>query len=67
MAAIFIIAGGIVGFASAVASLILLDATLLVALAIWSGTGFVALGLGLTVALAPRRAAVTETHERSAA
>ncbi len=55
MAAIFIIAGGIVGFASALASLVLLEASLLLALGIWSGTGLLALGLGIGVALATQR------------
>jgi len=67
MAAIFIIVGGIVGFASAIASLLLLDASLLVAMAIWSGTGFLALGLGLATALLPRRASRTEPSAQTAA
>lgn len=55
MAAIFIIAGGVFGFASAIASLVMLDASVLTALAIWSGTGIVALCLGLVVSMVPRR------------
>lgn len=55
MAAIFIIAGGIVGFASGLASLFLMDATVLTALAIWSGSGLLALAVGTAFALMPRR------------
>ena len=58
MAAIFIIVGGLVGFASAVASLFLLQATLLTALAIWTGTGLATLILGTIFALLPRRSVV---------
>ncbi|MFN4129392.1 MAG: hypothetical protein ACK4GC_06210, partial [Paracoccaceae bacterium] len=47
MAVIFILVGGIFGFFSAIASLILLDASLPVALAIWSGSGFALSVLGL--------------------
>ncbi|MDO8885053.1 hypothetical protein, partial [Pseudotabrizicola sp.] len=43
--------GGIFGFASAIASLILLDASFLFALAIWSGSGLAVVVLGLGMAL----------------
>ena len=55
MAAIFILAGGLFGFASAIASLILLDASLLMALAIWSSAGLVFLTLGLALAFVAQR------------
>lgn len=55
MAAIFIIAGGVLGFASAVASLFLMETTLLTALAIWSGTGLLTVIVGTAFALMPRR------------
>lgn len=55
MAAIFVLAGGLFGFASAIASLILLDASMLVALAIWSGSGIAVVGLGIGLSLLPRR------------
>lgn len=51
MAAVFVLAGGVVGFFSAIASLILLDASFLMALAIWSGAGVGFLGLGLALTL----------------
>ncbi|NEX47687.1 hypothetical protein [Pseudotabrizicola algicola] len=50
MAAIFILAGGVFGFLSAMASLVLLDASLLLALAIWSGAGLAVVILGLGMA-----------------
>jgi uncharacterized membrane protein YjfL (UPF0719 family) len=57
MAAIFILAGGLFGFASAIASLVLLDASLLFALAIWSVSGLfvVILGLGMAFLARPTR------------
>ena len=66
MAAIFVLAGGIVGFASGIASLILLDASLLMAIAIWSGVGLLFVGLGLVLALAPRRNAEQAPATRTA-
>ncbi len=45
MASILVLVGSIFGFASAVASLVMFDASILVALAIWSG-----LSLCLTMA-----------------
>lgn len=67
MAAIFIIAGGLVGFASALASLFLMEATVLTALAIWSGTGLLVLILGLGFALLPRRNTATSARTQGAA
>jgi hypothetical protein len=63
MAAILIIAGGVVGFAAALVAFFLLDASALVALAIWSGTGILALILGLWATIAPCR---TRAPERAA-
>ena len=57
MAAIFVMMGGVVGFASAVVSVTMLKTSLLMALAIWSGVGLLAVFLGLAIALAPRRGA----------
>lgn len=51
MAAIFILAGGVFGFASAIASLILLDASFALALAIWSTSGLVVVALGLALSM----------------
>ena len=53
MAVILILAGGLFGFASAVFSLVFLDANLLQALAIWIGAGLAPALLGLAVALMP--------------
>ncbi|RGP38402.1 hypothetical protein [Pseudotabrizicola alkalilacus] len=66
MAAIFILAGGVFGFASAIASLILLDASLMLALAIWSGAGLTVVVLGLSLSLLNRRAALTRANRISA-
>lgn len=66
MAAIFILAGGIFGFASAIASLILLDASLLLALAIWSGAGLAGVVLGLALARLNRRAALARGRQINA-
>lgn len=70
MAAIFILAGGIFGFASALASVMLMNASFMMALAIWSGVGILSLGLGLGVSFAFRRSAVAtsggKTPQRTA-
>ena len=55
MAAIFVLAGGMIGFISAIVSLTMLKASFLMALAIWSGVGLLAVIVALAVALAPRR------------
>lgn len=57
MAVIFILAGGVFGFASAIASLILLDASLALALVIWSASGLGVVILGLSMSLLTRRSA----------
>jgi uncharacterized membrane protein YjfL (UPF0719 family) len=67
MAVIFTIAGGIAGFASALASLVLMDATLLTALAIWSGTGFLVLIAGMVFVLLPQRGARQPAQSRHSA
>lgn len=56
MAAIFALAGGLIGFVSALLSLALFDAGILLALAIWSGVGIGSLVVGLALML--RREAV---------
>jgi hypothetical protein len=55
MAAIFVMAGGMIGFISAVVSLIMLKTSVLMALAIWSGVGLLAVIVALAFVLAPRR------------
>ena len=51
MAAIFTLAGGLLGFVSALLSLAFFDAGFLLALAIWSGVGIGGLVLGLALML----------------
>lgn len=67
MAAIFIVAGGILGFASALISLIIAEVGILTALAIWSGVGLVFFALGLTVALMPRPATRPDSSQSQSA
>ncbi len=55
MAAIFVMAGGMIGFISAIVSLTMLKASVLMALAIWSGVGLLAVVVAICFALAPRR------------
>ncbi|WP_435256471.1 hypothetical protein ACSBLW_09930 [Thioclava sp. FR2] len=55
MAAIFIVTGGVLGFFSAIAALLVVQTGLLVAVAVWFGIGFSFTGLGLLTALLPRR------------
>lgn len=57
MAAIMTLAGGMVGFASAVACFLLLNVSLLMALAIWSGVGMGMMTLGIILSLLGPRAA----------
>ena len=57
MAAIFVLVGGLFGFASAIASLILLDASFALALGIWSGSGLLVAALGLGTSMVARRLA----------
>lgn len=54
MAAIFILFGGILGFATAVASMLVIQTGLMLALAIWCAVGLGFLVLGLAVSLLPR-------------
>ena len=54
MGTILVLAAGIVGFASAIGSLIFFDAGFLTALAIWSTTGIVAIAVAIAIALVPR-------------
>ena len=61
MAAIFILAGGVFGFATALASVFLMGKGLLVAFAIWSLVGLVFSALGIGLALLPRRASDDRT------
>ncbi|MEF3048625.1 hypothetical protein [Pseudotabrizicola sp. L79] len=66
MAAIFILAGGLLGFASAIGSMILIDASVLMALGIWCGVGLAFFAIGLGLALAPRQAAAPARQSQSA-
>lgn len=68
MAAICALAGGMVGFGSALVSLIFFDARLLTALALWSGIGIGSMALFLALSLrraessaAPQMPAATRT------
>lgn len=54
MAAIFTIVGGILGFASAMATLVIAQAGILFALGVWITVGVSFLGLGVLTALMPR-------------
>lgn len=65
MAAIFVLAGGLVGFASAVVSFAVLGTGFLMALAIWSGVGLLAVVAGLAVSLAPRRLPAQEAEAQT--
>jgi hypothetical protein len=65
MAAIFILAGGLFGFASAIVSLVVLDSSLLMALAIWSGFGLAAVVLGIAMSLLVQRAAANPANSAS--
>lgn len=67
MAVIFIIAGGILGFASAIVSLLVAEVGILTALAIWSGVGLAFFALGLSLALLPRSAARPEARQSQSA
>lgn len=51
MATIFSLIGGMVGFASAIVSMVFMDASLAVAFGIWSLSGFAVVVLGLGMAL----------------
>jgi hypothetical protein len=53
MAVTMVLVGSILGLASGLASLFVLDYSLLAALAIWSGTGMLTLGLALVFAMIP--------------
>jgi hypothetical protein len=71
MAAIFVLAGGIFGFTSALVSLFLMDTSILMALAIWSGVGLLVTAVGIAASLTTRRAVATvsdkiASHARSA-
>jgi membrane protein implicated in regulation of membrane protease activity len=65
MAAIFILAGGLFGFASAIVSLILLDASFALALGIWSGAGLLVVVLGLGTTMVARRLVRDQTKHAS--
>lgn len=66
MAAILIIAGGLVGFASAIASMLFLNTGVLLALGIWSGIGTMAFVLAIAISLLPRRTAALAQIEQTA-
>ena len=54
MAAVLVLLGGVMGFASGTATLIFTDLGLLAALGIWASVGLAATLLALVVALLPR-------------
>lgn len=68
MAAIFVLAGGIVGFLSAVLSVLMIGSGLLAALGIWTTVGLLFLLLGLwlasTTPIAKADQAISATHPR---
>lgn len=64
MAAVCAVAGGMVGFGSALVSLVFFDADLLTALAIWSGSGIGSMALFLALML--RRAEASEARQMAA-
>ena len=66
MAAIFILTGGVFGFFTAIASLVLLDASFLLALAIWSGAGFAVVILGIAFALITGQTAERQAKQMGA-
>jgi hypothetical protein len=65
MAAIFVMAGGMIGFISAVISFTMLKASFLMALAIWSGVGLLAVIVALAFAIAPRRLSRQDAEAQS--
>lgn len=52
MATVFILAGSMVGFATALASLLVAGSSILMGLAIWTAVGMTAVGLALVVGMA---------------
>ena len=65
MAAILVLLGGVIGFASGTATLIFTDLGLLAAFGIWTSVGLAATLLALVVALLPRenhRPAARDLH-----
>ena len=66
MAFVFVILGSIVGFLTALASLVMFDASLLTALMIWSGTGCLCVMTGIASALRTPFAARAEAAQELA-
>lgn len=60
MAIILVLLGGMLGFASAVVSLLMFNATFLHALALWSGMGCTFVLAALILSALPRRPAVAK-------
>lgn len=57
MAIVSLLAGGMVGFFSALVSLVMLNASWMMALGIWSGIGIAVAAFVLVVAMAPNKSA----------
>ena len=57
MAVILVLTCGVLGFVSAIASLLFFDANLLQALGVWTATGLCGSLMGLTSSLLPRSGA----------
>lgn len=55
MATIFIMAGSLFGFASAIGSVLLLDVSLLMGFAIWMIVGLLSVGIAISAAMNPPR------------
>lgn len=66
MAAIFGTMGGLVGFISAVVSFTMFKSSLLMALAIWSGVGLLAVFVALALAMAPRSTRLRQQDAQAA-
>lgn len=66
MAVVAILFGGMVGFFSAVFSLITLDISLLAAVGLWAGISAAAAGIVLTYALLPRHRRAQNTRAEHA-
>jgi len=65
MAAIFSLAGGIIGFALAIAALVVLEASIALAFAIWSCSGLTVVALGVVLSFRARRPVASKTRQIS--
>lgn len=65
MAIILVLLGGMLGFASALASVVLFNGTMLHALALWSGTGTAFVAAALLLSFLPRRLMARDAAPRA--